>query len=218
MIRKPILILTMLALVAQIYGQVDDTVYLTAISEVHEAEDELLDEIEDKQLQLSYAATAMSVSSTLMANTEQKLHKGLILVYDIIDNAEVILQIIKTSKEIMDVQDLILDESQGNDEIMVISAGFEIAWMRKASAVLLQLLMSTKEAKFSIMSNAQRLQLLHDTADSLKEIKEETLSLYSLVTSMKQIDLLDATEVVITVNFQEAIEQMEQHIDELIVL
>ncbi len=218
MIRKPILILTMLALVAQIYGQVDDTIYLTAISEVHEAEDELLDEIEDKQLQLSYAATAMSVSSTLMANTEQKLHKGLILVYDIIDNAEVILQIIKTSKEIMDVQDLILDESQGNDEIMVISAGFEIAWMRKASAVLLQLLMSTKEAKFSIMSNAQRLQLLHDTADSLKEIKEETLSLYSLVTSMKQIDLLDATEVVITVNFQEAIEQMEQQIDELIVL
>lgn len=218
MIRKPILILTMLALVAQIYGQVDDTIYLTAISEVHEEEDELLDEIEDKQLQLSYAATAMSVSSTLMANTEQKLHKGLILVYDIIDNAEVILQIIKTSKEIMDVQDLILDESQGNDEIMVISAGFEIAWMRKASAVLLQLLMSTKEAKFSIMSNAQRLQLLHDTADSLKEIKEETLSLYSLVTSMKQIDLLDATEVVITVNFQEAIEQMEQQIDELIVL
>lgn len=218
MIRKPILILTMLALVAQTYAQVDDTIYLTAISEVHEAEDKLLDEIEDKQLQLSYAATAMSVSSTLMANTEQKLHKGLILVYDIIDNAEVILQIIKTSKEIMDVQDLILEESQGNDEIMVISAGFEIAWMRKASAVLLQLLMSTKEAKFSIMSNSQRLQLLHGTADSLKEIKEETLSLYSLVKSMKQIDLLEAAEVVITVNFQEAIEQMEQQIDELIVL
>ncbi len=218
MIRKPILILTMLAFVGQIYAQVDDTIYLTAISEVHEEEDKLLDEIEAKQLQLSYAATAMSVSSTLMANTEQKLHKGLILVYDIIDNAEVILQIIKTSKEIMDVQDLILEESQGNDEIMVISAGFEIAWMRKASAVLLQLLMSTKEAKFSIMSNAQRLQLLHDTADSLKEIKEETLSLYSLVKSMKQIDLLEAAEVVITVNFQEAIEQMEQQIDELIVL
>lgn len=218
MIRKPILILTMLALVAQTYAQVDDTIYLTAISEVHEEEDKLLDEIEVKQLQLSYAATAMSVSSTLMANTEQKLHKGLILVYDIIDNAEVILQIIKTSKEIMDVQDLILEESQGNDEIMVISAGFEIAWMRKASAVLLQLLMSTKEAKFSIMSNSQRLQLLHGTADSLKDIKKETLSLYSLVKSMKQIDLLEAAEVVITVNFQEAIEQMEQQIDELIVL
>lgn len=209
---------TVLFVGTNLFSQVDDTIYLTAISEVHEEEDKMLDEIEDKQLQLSYAATAMSVSGVLMSNTEQKLHKGLILVYDIIDNAEVILQIIKTSKEIMDVQDLILEESQGNDEIMVISAGLEIAWMRKASAILLQLLMSTKEAKFNIMSNAQRLQLLHSTADSLREIKDETLSLYSLVKGLKQIDLLDTAEVIITVSFEEAIQEMEQQIEELVTL
>lgn len=209
---------TLMILLFVVYGQaqVDDTIYLTAISEVHSSEDRMLDDIENKQLQISYASTAMSVSGVLMSNTEQKLHKGLILVYDIIDNAEVILQIIKTSKEIMDIQDLILEESRGNDEIMVISAGFEIAWMRKASAILLQLLMSTKEAKFSIMSNAQRLQLLHNTADSLKEIKAETLTLYSLVKSMKNIDLLEATEVIITVNFERAIQEMEQQIEELV--
>lgn len=208
----------LLILAMSLAAQVDDTIYLSAISEVHSEEDRMLDRIENKQLQISYASTAMSVSGVLMSNTEQKLHKGLILVYDIIDNAEVILQIIKTSKEIMDIQDLILEESRGNDELMVISAGFEIAWMRKASAVLLQLLMSTKEAKFSIMSNAQRLQLLHSTADSLKEIKAETLTLYSLVKSMKNIDLLDAAEVIITVNFERAIEEMEQQIEELVQL
>ena len=199
-------------------AQVDDTIYLTAISEAHEAEDNLLDEIEDKQLDISYATTAMSVSSVLMANTEQKLHKGLILVYDIIDNAEVILQILKTSKEIMDIQDLILDASQGDDEIMVMSAAFEVVWLKKASAVLLQLLMATKESKFSIMSNAQRLELLSNTAKSLKEIKNETLKLYHLVESLKRLNWLDSGTTQIDFNFENAIEEMEEQINRLMTL
>lgn len=196
----------------------DDFIYVAIIAEVHESEDNRLDEIEEKQMLLTSATTAMSVSSVLMANTERKLHKGLIQVYDLIDNAEVVLQIIKTSQKIMAVQDRILEHAQTYPEVLPIAASYEVIWMQKASAVLLQLLMATKESKFSIMNNAQRLTLLHSTADSLKAIERETWEIYKLIENFSLVQLFDAADVEFLIDFQEEIDNMQIQIDNLVTL
>ena len=198
-------------------AQVDNYVYIAALSNVHRAEDNRLDDIEERQMLLTSATTAMSVSSVLMANTERKLHAGLIRVYDLIENAEVVLQIIKTSQEIMQIQDRILEHALEYPEVMPAAASYEVVWMIKASNVLLRLLMATQESKFNLMNNAQRLALLHGAADALKEIKEETWQLYSLIEGYSATTVLGEVLPVFTVDFNQVTIDIQEKIDNLVI-
>lgn len=216
MIKNVYIIIIFFCVHLTISAQVDNTIYIAAMTEIQEPEDKLLDEVEEKQMQLTYATTAMSYASVLMANTETKLHKGLVLVYDVIDNAEVILQIIKTSKDIMTIQDQILETSQDNPDLMLVAAYYEVDWLRKASAVVTQLIIATKESKFSIMSNYQRLELLHMTADSLKEIKSKTLAVQKMLNSYKAVLDIELAEVILEYDFQTAIDNINLEINDLL--
>jgi hypothetical protein len=198
-------------------AQIDNYVYIAALSNVHRAEDNRLDDIEERQMLLTSATTAMSVSSVLMANTESKLHAGLVRVYDLIENAEVILQIVKTSQEIMQIQDRILEHALQYPEVMPIAASYEVVWMLKASNVLLQLLLATQESKFNLMSGAQRLMLLHNTADALKEIQEETWVLYRQIEGYSAATVLEQILPPLTIDFTEVITNAEERINNLVI-
>ena len=215
---KNILSLLLLSFVIHVQAQVDNYLYIGTIAEVHESEDNRLDTIEERQMLLTSATTAMSVSSVLMANTERKLHAGLIRVYDLIENADVVLQIVKTSQEIMQIQDRILEHALANPEVMPAAASYEVVWMIKASNVLLQLLMATQESKFNLMNNAQRLTLLHGAADALKEIKGETWELYRLMENYSLAAVFDEVLPVFTIDYSDVIADMQVQIDNLIIM
>lgn len=208
----------LMAVLYNSYGQIDNTIYIGAMTEIQEPEDKLIDKIEDKQVTLTYSTTAMSVSSVLMANTEMKLHKGLTEVYKLIDNAGIILTVLNESKQILEIQDAILEESKGEPELMAYSAYHEVVWIKKSYAVMVQLIMATKESKFSLLSNFQRLELLHNTAEALKEIKKETIKLYLKVKAMKTVINLEIGEILLEYDFSEEIEYMEIQIANLAIL
>lgn len=208
----------LIAVLYSSYGQIDNTIYITAMTEIQEVEDKLIDKIEDKQVTLTYATTAMSISSVLMANTELKLHKGLTEVYKLIDNAGIILTVLNESKQILEIQDAILEQSKGEPELMAYSAYHEVVWIKKSYAVMVQLIMATKESKFSLLSNHQRLELLHNTAEALKEIKNETVKLYLKVKAMKTVINLEAAEIIMEYDFNKEIEDMKIQIANLAVL
>ena len=83
---------------------------------------------------------------------------------------------------------------------------------------MVQLIMATKESKFSLLSNHQRLELLHNTAEALKEIKNETVKLYLKVKAMKTVINLEAAEIIMEYDFNKEIEDMKIQIANLAVL
>lgn len=197
---------------------IDDWLVVDAVAAVHRRENSKLEEIEGKQQKLILATTAMSTSSVLLVTTEQKLHRGLERVYDVIDNAELILQIVKTSREIMDIQDKILEISIDQPELAVVSAAYEVHFLKKASAAMLRLLAATKESRFNLMDNKQRLDLLGNTADTLQEIRLECIKLYRIIESIRltlDLGLLAELEP-LEIDFSAAIDEMEQEIENLI--
>ncbi len=195
----------------QAQNPLDTGFYLGAITDVHRKEHRMLSEMELKQVALTNATTAIAISSTLYAKTETKLYKSISSINDIIAHSSPVISIVKSSKKIMAIQDKILALSKTNPDIAPIAAEAEVLWLQKASHYMLQLLMATKGSNFSIMSNAQRINLLNQTAEELALIVKETINLYNILylVSKEEANLLEPIIYDVEPAIQEAKKQIE---------
>ncbi len=152
---------------------IDDVFSVNAVAYWHEREQELLVEIQDGQTQILVATTTMAYAAAELMATEKRLHKAYNTLEGIVDNAEIILDIIRLSEEIIEQQDLLFEYASEHEEQMILAASLEVELLKRATDAIVYLLSATKETKFNLMNNKQRLEMLERVRNILVEIKSD---------------------------------------------
>lgn len=212
MIQKLIIVVFIVSYISLNGQTIDDWISIASIANVHKKEKEYLDKIELKQAVLTAPSTALSVAGALTIKTEHRLHKGLAHVYNLIDNAEIIIILVKHSQDIIQVQDQILSFVEDKPEIAPIAAYYEIQFLRESTSAMVKLIMAIKESRFNMMKNKQRLDLLYAAADTLKVIREKSLKLYSFIEALHKLNILDIDSAPIKIDLTKIIQEMENEI------
>lgn len=213
---KIILILIFSVLTSLSFGQTDDYIVVAAVASVHKAERNLLDEIERNQENILIPTTLLAYSTAELIFVEQKLHNAYEKVQVIIDNAQVFLQIIDFSKDIIALQDKTYDLAKDRPELMLIAAKAEIDLVKEATAIMINLLMVTKESKFNLMNNKQRLDVMYKVFLDLRNLKAKAFFIYKLVQSSiftKGIDLIIQNTLNLHVEYDEIYQSLKQEYD-----
>ena len=188
---KIILILIFSVLTTVSFGQTDDYIVVAAVASVHKAERDLLDEIELNQEKILIPTTLLAYSTAELIFVEQKLHRAYEKVQVIVDNAQVFLQIIEFSKDIIELQDMTYEIAKDRPELMLLAGKAEIDLIKEATAIMTNLLMVTKESKFNLMNNKQRLDVMQKVLHDLSDLKETAFFIYKLVESSIYTNGLD---------------------------
>ncbi len=173
------------------FGQTDDYIIVAAVASVHKAERDLLDEIEWNQENILIPTTILAYSTAELILVEQKLHRAYENVQLIIDNAQIFLQIIEFSKDIIELQDKTYEIAKDRPELMLLAGKAEIELIKEAIAIMTNLLMATKESKFNLMNNKQRLDVMLKVSEDLNNLKETAFFIYKLVQSLIYTNGLD---------------------------
>lgn len=213
---KIILILIFSVLTTLSFGQTDDYIVVAAVASVHKAERNLLDEIEKNQENILIPTTLLAYTTAELIFVEQKLHNAYEKVQVIIDNAQIFLQIMDFSKDIIVLQDKTYDLAKDRPELMLIAAKAEIDLVKEATAIMINLLMVTKESKFNLMNNKQRLDVMYKVFLDLRDLKARAFFIYKLVQSSiftKGIDLIIQNTLNLHVEYDDIYQSLKQEYD-----
>jgi len=198
------------------FGQTDDYIVVAAVASVHKAERNLLDEIEKNQENILIPTTLLAYTTAELIFVEQKLHNAYEKVQVIIDNAQIFLQIMDFSKDIIVLQDKTYDLAKDRPELMLIAAKAEIDLVKEATAIMINLLMVTKESKFNLMNNKQRLDVMYKVFLDLRDLKARAFFIYKLVQSSiftKGIDLIIQNTLNLHVEYDDIYQSLKQEYD-----
>lgn len=186
-----LLILSILFFVPNTTAQsIDDWFSIATIANVHRKEKEHLDKMFEKQAILAAPSTALSVASALTIRTEHRLHSGLEHVHNLIDNAQVIVLLINTSRDILGTQDFILDYVQDKPEIAPLAAYYEVVLLKQSARAMVNLILAIKESRFNLMTNSERLSILYHSLDVLKEISLKSHQLAGFLQTIHFSDMV----------------------------
>ena len=192
---KPYILSLFLLFSSYFYGQ-DDELVINAVATAHKKERKLLDSIQSNQDNILVITTLLAASSAEVVLLEQKMHNSLIKVYDVIDNASIIIQIVNESAEIIKWQDMIYEVAKDHPDAMIVAGLAEIEMLKRAKKAMIKLLRATKESKFNFLTNKDRLDLLTEVLGQLLIIKKASQYIYNLTSSvvftspMDQMDFL----------------------------
>jgi len=197
---------------------IDDWIAVASVANVHKKEKEHLDKMKLKQAALVAPTTALSSAAALTIKTEHRLHKGLAHVYNLIDNAEIILLLVKHSKDIIEVQDAIYGFVQDKPDIAPIAAFYEVQYLKRTTDAMVKLIMAIKESRLNIMKNKQRLDLLYGAADTLKLIRDDSFKLYSFIEYLHKLGGINIDTVPILIDLDGIVAEMKNEIETILKL
>lgn len=199
-----------------IYSQTDDYVIVAAVASIHKKERDLLDEIEENQQKILVPTTLLAYATAELIIVEQKLHRAFDNVQLVIDNAQIIFQIIDFSKDIVALQDKTYELAKDRPELMLLAGKSELELVKEATVIMTNFLMATKESKFNLINNKQRLDLLQKVSGDLSKLKETAYFIYKLVQSSiytNGLDLVILNTLELDVKYNEIYQDLKREYD-----
>ncbi len=160
---------------------IDDWFSVNAIAEWHEREQELLKDIEKNQDKILVATTLMAESTARIMVVEKRLHSAYSEVRSVVENAQLFVRIINRAGDIIQIQKDIFKIAEDHPKAMLLAAHAELEMLKSATDAMVQLLMATKETKFNLLNNKQRLDLMQRVSVTLDEIHTNGLHVLDLV-------------------------------------
>ncbi len=199
-----------------IYSQTDDYIIVAAVASIHKKERDLLDEIEENQQKILVPTTLLAYATAELIIVEQKLHRAFENVQLVIDNAQIIFQIIDFSRDIIELQDKTYELAKDRPELMLLAGKSELELVKEATVIMTNFLMATKESKFNLINNKQRLDLLQKVSGDLSKLKETAYFIYKLVQSSiytNGLDLVILNTLELDVKYNEIYQDLKREYD-----
>lgn len=201
-----------------IYSQTDDYIIVAAVASIHKKERDLLDKIEENQQKILVPTTLLAYATAELIIVEQKLHRAFENVQLVIDNAQIIFQIIDFSRDIIELQDKTYELAKDRPELMLLAGKSELELVKEATVIMTNFLMATKESKFNLINNKQRLDLLQKVSGDLSKLKETAYFIYKLVQSSiytNGLDLVILNTLELDVKYNEIYQDLKREYDQI---